>query len=1402
MFCTHCGTANPPDAGVCAGCDAPLALHCGSCAARLAPESRFCHACGSPVEPPGATEAAVRKQVTALFADLIGSTAFAEQVDSEVVRSTLAGYHSMVTAVVGDHDGTVAKFMGDGVLVLFGVPEIAEDDAARAVATGLELQRRFVATAASVRQAHGVEIGLRIGVNTGELVVGADDDGIVGDVLNTAARLEAACPPGQVLVGEEVWRFTRAGFDYESLGGITLKGKSDPFPTYRALGPAAIAEATGTPFVGRDRPLGTMVELFAAAVSDRRARLATIIGPPGVGKTRLAAEFAALTEARTFEYRFERQGSAAFAPIADLLRTIADGGTPTAIRQFVADQPDAERLGTVLTSFVGHGDAQSTDDSFWAARRLTEIIAADAPIIVVYDDIQWAAPLFWELLDHLAEGVRAPVTMIALARPEIRDLRPSLATPGGQVSAVIDLDGLDAASTRRLVEELLDGAAVPTDLIHRLTSSTHGNPLFIREFVRMLVSDGVLERHEHAWNLTTPVQDIEVPPTVVSLLATRVERLPAPERRVLEVASVIGTEFDRQLLTAISTEEYLDDDLPSILDRLHRKDLIAQTDGEIHRFQHVLLRDAAYRRLLKSERARLHIHVGDELERSLNIDTAGALISIAHHFEQAHRYYVELGAAEVERRISASRATSRLRAAATDALRHDDPSAAAGLALRGLDLPDISDDERRSLLVVRSEALLAGDAMVLAAGAIDELELLATHPLEHARVGSFRAKLWTLTDVTRLEAATEIAAQATSELAAGDDLAATAYARLVLAQCLGSLGRMAESELELDVALTEARAAGDQRRTVEVLGAAPSAAVWGPRTIAMAGARCLDVLRLQETTAASAAVECEAARHQGVLEALRGERSASRSRFAHAQSIAADLGVAHAEFATLALNGFCDLLADDPIAAEASLRIAHDGFVRLGLLAEVGETASLLAWALMLQGTIDEAQTFAAAALHEAGQNLRPAVTAQWVTADLLAVTGDHIAAAEHIASAIDLAEQSDLLLDRALVHGAASRIAEAAGGLESSAAHARRCRDLLAAKGVTIPIGGISPSITDDSEVLTVASGSVPQLANDATEVLRRLAVALARNDEAALRFVPAGLEQQSAVLDILGGHRTDRLVMLVLAVRQHDLCAVEIRRESQPVRDATYLCIRADDDLLHQVEIAHDPLEVLDQLDRMWVDRGGPVQHTAFDAQLRRTFKNSDWRGLRALLRDDWQAIDHQLIGPGDQGADDWVSAFDTVTTGPSSGVLICQATYVARSGPVALIETRVLTDRRDATWEQVMVRINVGHQSLRLETFSAQDADLAMQRYHEVVAEYGAGDEPEIANPAWYRFLVAHPDLAASAELIATRSQTRCLVRVADASGGQQLLVVDTSVTNCRSVTFAEGAMADALDELDRR
>ena len=344
-----------------------------------------------------------------------------------------------------------------------------------------------------------------------------------------------------------------------------------------------------------------------------------------------------------------------------------------------AAEPERDRVIDGLAGIVGLGEARSTEETFWAVRRLVESLAADQPLVLVIDDIQWAEARLLDLLEHLAEWVAdAPVLLVGLARPELREVRPALAEPGRRVADVLVLDGLDPAATAQLAGEMLGGHGLPAELVARLPESTDGNPLFVRELVRMLVDEGIIRRDGDDWRLTVDADAVEVPPTIRSLLATRIERLPVAERTVLERASVVGPDFALGAVRALVDDER---SLDGRLESLRRRDLVEPTGsywGEepVWRFHHVLIRDAVYGRLLKEDRADLHERVGDWTAGAAPLVVGEHETAIAHHYEQAHAYRSQLGVLDDHGRELGRRAAGLLAVAARRSLAQDDLVAA------------------------------------------------------------------------------------------------------------------------------------------------------------------------------------------------------------------------------------------------------------------------------------------------------------------------------------------------------------------------------------------------------------------------------------------------------------------------------------------------------------------------------------------------------------------------------------------------------------------------------------------------------------------------------------------------------------------------------------------------------
>ncbi len=1050
--CTACGTPNEEDARFCEGCGASLARVCATCGVEASATARFCRGCGAPLAGQVAAKDDVsasgpaRKTVTVMFADLAGSTTFEEKVDAETARDVIGRYHDLLRSIAERHRAGVTKYIGDGFMAVWGVPEIRPDDAAHAVDAAVDLQEHFVDLAAHVADTHGAELALRVAVNTGEVVVGAGDADLVGDALNVGARLEAECPRGHVVVGEETWRATRGRYGYESLGQVQVKGRTAPVAVYQWLGRRS-ETSDATPFVGRADEIRRLQGVFDDAVAARAARLVTVIGDPGVGKSRLASEFtAAQDDVRVVEARCVLEGTVALAPMVEVLRALdLETDIPATV-------PERDRLLRDLTGLVS-GVAGSVEENFWALRRFVEVLAADRPVLLVLDDIQWADTLLLDFIEHLVEWVHEiPVFVLALARPELRETRPDLVTVSRWVSAAVHLGGLDAGATAELAARVLGAARLPDELLRRLPSSTGGNPLFVRELIGMLAHDGVLVERPAGWRLTIDVDAIAIPPTIHALLASRLERLEATDRRVLEIASVVGSDFSPGAVRALAGSAASGVDLS--FNRLRRRELVQPSgayigDEPVWRFHHVLIRDVAYRRLLKSDRADLHERLADWMV------SGGASVAfdvdemVARHLEAAHTYRVELGTVDEHTRDLALRSARHYAASARRALDRDELVSAGTQAARGSALATADAALHAELLLVGCEAFLSAGDVAAGAPLVDDLDHIADEALSPWAT-CYRCQFTVYTDPSRLPEVDALLQGAIDEFGKRLDHAGLAKAHRVRAGARARLGRIGDAETDLFEALIAARQSGDHRQITAALGAAPSAALWGPSPVPKAGGRCLDVVRMQRMTTAAPSLEATSLRCLAVLELLRGRPDKARTMLADARQVVADLGLRHGLMETELFAGIIESMEGDPVAAEPHFRTALEGLDGLGLGADAGQAAALLAKSVLAQGRIDEADEYAAESERLAGRNLKSAIAWRAVRAEILSEQRRHDAAVSMAREAVEVAGGTDLVLDHADACLALSRVLAAAGDMKGANAARDNAKALYAAKEVT----------------------------------------------------------------------------------------------------------------------------------------------------------------------------------------------------------------------------------------------------------------------------------------------------------------------------------------------------------------
>lgn len=1063
---------------------------------------KFCDQCGAPVasaprraEEQQTASAGDRKVVTILFADLSGSTQMQERLDAEATARVMDRVQRALAEAVQANGGRVVKSTGDGLMAVFGVPTLREDDAVRAVRAGIDMQAAFAALALDA-------VALRVGINTGEVVVSPDSDDVVGDPVNVAARLEGAAGLGEVFVGPETTRLVRDVIPLEPVEPLQLKGKAEAVQASRVIGGVAPVAPTGTSFVGRAGDLASLLDAFNAVESAQAAKLVTVVGWPGLGKSRLAAEFAAQVadRATVIEARFVQGGGSSFGPIAAVLRSLVERDDPGLVLDLGDDR---ERVTATISALARGGNAGSTEQVFWAIRRALQAAASRKTVVVILDDIHWAEPAMLDLVEHLAEWLSGgPVLLLALARPELRDRRPGLVEAGGPSSNVLVLSGLDADASRALALEVLDADAVPEEVVHRVLNESEGNPLFLRELLRLLVDDGVLQRSvesERRWVLTLELDAIQLPATIHAALAARIEQLHPDERAVLQAASVIGRHFERgavALLVSPSVAAELDRHLTS----LHRRALVDPEgtwwrDEKLFRFHHVLIRDAAYRRVLKEMRAEQHVKYADWLLERVGEETAEYDEVLAFHLEQALGYRRELG--HTPDPELAQRAVTHLRAAGLRALASDDVANASALLGRARQLaPD--DPE---LLRFWCEAVVSTGDVHAASKAVAELSSAARDNRERAVADVYDAQLAGQRTPDRLREVATRACAAAAVLSEHADDVGVAHAEAVHASALAGLGQVGAAEAALDRSLAAARRAGDIRRANVVLSIAPAAALWGPSPIARASGRCLDVVRVLRITSWAPHVEAHALRHQAVLEALRERADAARKMLASARKTFTDLGHRLGLLETAMYAGLVELLDGNPAAAEEPLRRARDGFEALGARTSAARATALLARTLLDLDRVAEAGELADPLL--AGEDLKAKIGLLGVAAEVLARRGS-IAEAEGLArGAVALAEATDALVDHADARLALAHVLDASGRRNDCEVELARARDLYAAKGATARVaqalGAAGRAETPEAPKPAVLARRVRP--NEVTHVVERWDRAMAAGDRATFQ-------------------------------------------------------------------------------------------------------------------------------------------------------------------------------------------------------------------------------------------------------------------------------------------------------------
>ena len=955
---------------------------CPACRAENPEGARFCSTCATPLEPVAAPRE-VRKVVTVLFADVTGSTVLGEQLDPETMRTLMGRYFAMIKAVIERHGGTVEKFIGDAVMAVFGVPTLHEDDALRAVRAAADIAAGLATLNAELSASRGLAIQFRTGVNTGEVVAGDPATGqtlVTGDTVNTAARLEQAAAPSEILLGALTWSLVRDAVEAEPVEPIAAKGKALPIVAHRLLsvrpGEAGRRRRLDGPLVGRERELARLEDAFRRAVDDRAACLFTLLGTAGVGKSRLVAEFAAglADEVVTLRGHCLSYGEGiTYWPVGEIVRSIAGideadsiEGARGKLRAVFGDEGDGDLLAARVGAAIGLAtDAAPQEEIFWAIRRLLEHLARARPLVVVVEDIHWAEPTLLDLLEYIVDWSRdAPFLLLCPARPELLDERTGWGSARVNATTLL-LESLPADASGRLIAALPGGAALPGPVIERIQNAAEGNPLYIEEFLAMLVEDGlVVQGPDGSWQAEADLASVRVPASISALLAARLEQLDPSERAVAERGSVVGRVFE-----AAAVSELADEVLRPVVGRsllaLVRKEFVRPdrselTPGDAFRFRHILIRDAAYSALPKAERAELHERFAEWLVRTAGERIAELEEIVGHHFDAAYRYRTELGEKGEALERLGRRAGAHYVAAARRIRDRGDMAAAGALLLAAETLPVADPEFRAEVQLELGNVLLStgrvAEARIRAERGLDIATELGDHRLA-ARLRLIRLQI-SIADGTLRDLDPEAAREAGAALAdaerAGDPTALSeAYSALGIQAYMS--GRAAESAEFTRKVIEHAWASGDVAWALQAETNALVEDVVGPTPATEALIRGETLL---DATAMYPSVRGDVLRLVAVLEAMIGRSDDARAHAAESVRLLDELGLPAAATLARGDQSWVARLTDDLPLAEREMRAVVSAATASGDRTMLSWGAGRLAQVLMEQGRLDDAEPY------------------------------------------------------------------------------------------------------------------------------------------------------------------------------------------------------------------------------------------------------------------------------------------------------------------------------------------------------------------------------------------------------------------------------------------------------------
>jgi class 3 adenylate cyclase/tetratricopeptide (TPR) repeat protein len=1047
VVCPNCGEENPPKFRLCGYCGTPLA------------------AAAAPALPPHE----VRKTVTIVFCDLKGSTALGERLDAEALHEVKERYFRAMAAEIERHGGKIEKYIGDAIMAIFGLPRAHEDDALRAVRSAAGMNAALAKVNVDLRSRYGVELANRTGVNTGEVVANDDPNATqklaTGDAVNVAARLEQAAGENEIFLGGITWQLVRDAVEVEPVEPLELKGKAERVAAYRLVSAAGLdgnVRRVDTPIVGREAELSSLSAAWQQACEQRAARLVTNVGEAGMGKSRLVHEVLERVAigARVLRGRCLAYGEGiTFWPLVGMVRgaaAIGDDDAPETAREKVLALVGAQDVADRLASAIGLSAAPfPLHELYWGARKFLEALAAHAPVAALVDDIHWAQPAFLDLLENLLDtSSGAPILLLATARPDLIEERPQWSERAGATRLV--LKPLDEAAAAEVVKNLLGRAGLSKEVRNRIVAAAEGNPLFVEQMLSMLIDSRALKYEEGRWRRDESYNEIIVPPTIQALLEARLDKLMREVRVAVESASVIGLEFVKPAVEAISPEA-LRPTVGEHLATLTRKQFIDPANGsEIEarfRFHHHMVRDTAYNGLLKRARANLHIDfvrwadkVNAERDRALEFEEI-----LGYHLEQAHRYLSELGPLDEKGLALGRDAARRLSSAAKRAFARGDMHAAASLYRRAVALLPADDAARLALLPDLAETLMEladfAQARTVLGEALAAAERTGNERLNvAAQLVDMLVRLYSAEPGDWGGEALRLAEEAMPvlERAGAHDEIANAWRVVGFAH--GIAGRYGLVAQAVTKCIEHARRAGDARLVARTGLALSTSALYGPTPVAEAIAQCE---RIIADGLADRQVEGTLMCTMAQLRAMNAEFDLARSLYRRGRALLRDLGQGVNAASTALDVARVELLAGDLPSAEREVQADFEFLRQRGETYFLSTIAALLSRILRDQGRDGDALAFSKTAEAAASaDDIESQVLWRCIRAPLLARMGQLDEAREMAVQAVAMSRNTEAPALRADALEQSARVLHLCGRTSAAAQAIGEAIDLYGAKG------------------------------------------------------------------------------------------------------------------------------------------------------------------------------------------------------------------------------------------------------------------------------------------------------------------------------------------------------------------